>query len=42
MRKKKYRWNKRVFAENMFALTVMVAAGLLLGYVFALWACEGI
>jgi len=35
---KKYRWNKRKFAENMVTLAVMVACGLLLGYVFALWA----
>lgn len=35
---KKYRWNKRKFAENMVTLAVMVAGGLLLGYVFALWA----
>ena len=35
---KKYRWNKRKFAENIVALAVFVAAGLIVGWVFALWA----
>lgn len=35
---KKYRWNWRKCAANMAALAVMIATGLLLGYVFALWA----
>lgn len=35
---KKYRWNKRKFVENIVALAVFVAAGLILGWVFALWA----
>ena len=39
--KKKYRWNKRVFLENLTAFLVMSAAGVGLGYVFFMWACEG-
>ena len=35
---KKYRWNKRKCAENMITIGLMVATGLLLGWVFALWA----
>lgn len=35
---KKYRWNKRKCAENLLTLAVMTAAGLLIGWVFALWA----
>ncbi len=34
---KKYRWNKRKCAENMAALAVFVAAGLIVGWAFALW-----
>lgn len=39
--RKKYRWNKRVFLENLLTLVVMAAAGAGLGYIFFLWACEG-
>ena len=35
---KKYRWNKRKFAENIITLAAFVAAGLIIGWVFALWA----
>lgn len=35
---RRYRWNWRKCAENMLTLAVMVAAGLLIGWVFALWA----
>ena len=35
---KKYRWNKRKCAENVATLAVLVAAGLIIGWVFALWA----
>ena len=35
---KKYRWNKRKCAENLIALAIFIAAGLMLGWVFALWA----
>lgn len=35
---KKYRWNKRKCAENLLTLAVMTATGLLIGWVFALWA----
>ena len=36
--KRKYRWNWRKCVANLTALAVFVAAGLLIGYVFALWA----
>ena len=36
--KKKYRWNWRKCLGNLTAVTVIMAAGLLLGYVFAMWA----
>lgn len=35
---KKVRWNKRKCAENLVATAVFVAAGLSLGYLFAMWA----
>lgn len=35
---KRYYWNKRKFAENLTVLTVIVAAGMLIGYIFAMWA----
>jgi len=35
---KKYRWNKRKCAENLFTLAVMIAGGVMIGLVFALWA----
>jgi hypothetical protein len=35
---KKYRWNARKCAANMAALVAFVAAGLVVGWVFALWA----
>lgn len=35
---KRYRWNKRKCAENLLTGAVIIATGLLLGYVFALWA----
>lgn len=34
---KQYRWNKRKCAENLLSLAVFVTAGLLIGWVFALW-----
>ena len=36
--KKRYRWNKRKCLQNLATLAVMIAGGLLLGWVFALWA----
>lgn len=36
--KKAYRWNKRKCLQNLLALAAFVATGLLIGYVFALWA----
>jgi len=38
MASKRYRWNARKCAENLISLAVMIAAGLLIGLVFALWA----
>lgn len=35
---KKYRWNAKKCLGNMAALAVMVATGLLLGWIFAMWA----
>lgn len=35
---KRYRWNARKCFENLAALAVMIATGLLIGWVFALWA----
>lgn len=35
---KRYYWNKRKCAENLTVLTVIVAAGMLIGYIFAMWA----
>lgn len=35
---KKYRWNWRKCAWNLVELATMVAGGLLIGWVFALWA----
>lgn len=35
---KRYRWNARKCFANLAALAVMIAGGLLIGYVFALWA----
>lgn len=35
---KRYRWNWKKCLENMAVLAVMIAAGLLIGWVFALWA----
>lgn len=38
MKSKKYRWNYKKFLSNLTALAVFMATGLLIGYVFALWA----
>lgn len=38
MKSKKYRWNYKKFLSNLTALTVIVATGLLIGYIFAMWA----
>lgn len=35
---KRYRWNWRKCAANMAMLALIVGTGLLIGYVFALWA----
>ena len=35
---KKYRWNAKKCLGNMAAPAVMVAMGLLLGWIFAMWA----
>lgn len=35
---KRYRWNRRKCAENLTTLTVLVVAGLLIGWIFAMWA----
>lgn len=35
---KKYRWNWRKGLVNLVALAVFIAAGLIFGWVFALWA----
>ncbi len=34
---RKYRWNARKCAENLTVLAVIVAAGVLIGWVFAQW-----
>ena len=34
----KYRWNKKVFAENMLTLLVLIGTGVGLAYVFFMWA----
>ena len=34
---KKYRWNRRKFAETMATLVLMTGTGLLIGYIFAMW-----
>lgn len=36
--KKRYRWNWRKCLANLFELVVMIAAGLMIGWLFALWA----
>lgn len=38
MSTKRYRWNARKCAANLTALAVIAAAGLIIGWVFALWA----
>ncbi len=38
MKSKKYRWNYKKFLSNLTALAIFMATGLLIGYVFALWA----
>ena len=38
MKTKKYRWNWRKCLGNLTAVTVIMATGLLIGYVFAMWA----
>ena len=38
MKSKKYRWNVRKFLSNLTALTVIIGTGLLIGYIFAMWA----
>lgn len=35
---KRYRWNWKKCLGNMIALGTMIATGLLIGWVFALWA----
>jgi len=35
--KRKYRWNKKKFAENLLALAMMTATGALIGWVFYAW-----
>lgn len=35
---KRYRWNKRKCAENLIGVAIFIATGLMLGWVFALWA----
>lgn len=35
---KRYRWNKKVFFENMLTLATLVGAGIGLAYVFFMWA----
>jgi len=38
MKTKKYRWNVHKFLSNLTALAVITGTGMLLGYVFAMWA----
>lgn len=38
---KTYRWNWRKCIGNLSAVLAFVAIGLLIGYVFAMWAMEG-
>lgn len=35
---KHYRWNARKCFSNLAGLALIIAVGLLIGYVFALWA----
>ena len=35
---KKYRWNYKKFLGNLTALAVIMGTGLLIGYIFAMWA----
>ena len=35
---KTYRWNARKCFSNLAGAAVMIAGGLLIGYIFALWA----
>ena len=39
---KRYRWNKKVFAENLLTLLVLIGAGVGLAYLFWLWAWTSI
>lgn len=36
--RKRYRWNWKKCFSNLFELVVMIAAGLMIGWLFALWA----
>ena len=37
MKSKKYRWNWKKCLTNLTAVTVTVATGVLIGYIFTMW-----